>query len=129
MTLFYRDFIESILFSIVCWYGNITIRDRNALTTIVNMASKIAGVRFDSLTEYFNKQIFNKAIQIHQDPTHPLYSEYVLLPSGLRFRTPIAFKQRYKNSFVPFSVQVLNAPPCPPPLLMRYLPYLLTFLP
>ena len=73
------------------------------------MGSKIAGVRFDSLTEYFNKQI-DKAIQIQQDPTHPLYSEYVLLPSGLRFRTPIAFKQRYKNSFVPFSVQVLNDP-------------------
>ena len=28
MTLFYRAFIESILsFSIVCWYGNITIRE------------------------------------------------------------------------------------------------------
>lgn len=27
----------------------------------------------------------------------------------LRLKTPIAFTQRYKNSFIPFSIQVLNA--------------------
>ena len=76
MPLFYRAFIESILsFSIVCWYGNITIREKNALVSKkVKLASKIAGVKFDSLTEYFNKQIiFSKPYIIFQDPTHRLY--------------------------------------------------------
>lgn len=64
MALFDKTFIESTLtLSIICWYGNVTIRDKNALSRIVNMASKIVGVKFE--------QVFNKAIQIYQDTGHP----------------------------------------------------------
>ena len=77
------------------------LEKRNALTEIVNMASKIARVRFDSLTEYFNKQFFNKAIQIQQDPTHPLYPEYVLLPSGV-LEPPLLLNRGTKIPSSPF---------------------------
>ena len=109
MKLFYSAFIESVIsFSIICWYGNLNIKSKNQLGRIVKTASKIAGVNFDSLDHVFQKQVLKKAKSIRMDNSHPLSSEYRLLPSGLRLKVPVATKNRYKFSFVPVSIQALN---------------------
>lgn len=84
MTLFYRAFIESVLtLSIICCYGNITIKDKKALSKIMKVGSKIVYMKFSSLNEYFNKQTLNKAINNYQNKSHHLCTEYTLLPPGL----------------------------------------------
>ena len=109
MKLFYSAFIESVIsFPIVCWYGNLCTRDKNSLGRIVKTASKIAGVHFRGLDHFFSLQVLKKARAIRTDEAHPLYCEYELLPSGLRFRAPLARKNRYKNSFVPVSIRAIN---------------------
>ena len=47
MILFYRSFIESVIsFSIICWYGNLGVKQKNALNGIVRGAGKIVGETF-----------------------------------------------------------------------------------
>ena len=40
------------------------------------------------------------------DPSHPLRSEYVLLPSGRRYRQVKARTERYRLSFIPASIRL-----------------------
>ena len=40
MALFYKSFIDSILtFSLISWYGNLTVQNKNSLSNIVKVAS------------------------------------------------------------------------------------------
>lgn len=80
--MFYSAFIESIItFSTICWYGNLSNKDKNSLGWIIKLASKTVGVNFNSLDQTYKKQVLEKAICT--DDSHPLSSEYKLLPSGL----------------------------------------------
>ena len=79
------------------------------LTPIVRTASKVAGVAFNSLDDVFNNRVLKQTKSIRNDATHPLNSEYKLLPSGLRIAVPPAIKNRYKFSFVPLSIKAINA--------------------
>lgn len=73
MTLFYRAFIESVIsFSIICWYGNLGIKDKNALVRITKAARKIVGAQFSSLNHIFVKHVLIKATAIRSDSAHPL---------------------------------------------------------
>ncbi len=108
MKMFYSSFIESIIsFSIICWYGNLANKDKNSLSRIVRVAPKVAGGKFSSLDEIFNTQVLKKAKSIRMDDTHPLNQEYKLLPSGAQHSVPPATENRYKFSFVPFSIRAL----------------------
>ena len=105
----YRSLTESVLtFNIVSWYGNLSVRDRNKLTQIVNQASKIIGNKQLQLQDIYNRSITKKAIQIYNDSTHPLRHSFELLPSGRRLKVPLAKKKGYKTSFVPTAVEILN---------------------
>ncbi|CAJ1066412.1 gastrula zinc finger protein XlCGF28.1-like%2C partial [Xyrichtys novacula] len=110
MKMFYSAFIESVIsFCVICWYGNLAIKNKNSLGSIVRVASKVAGVKFRSLDVIFKEQVLKKAKSIRTDNTHPLHHKYKFLPSGLRLAVPPASKNRYKFSFVPLSIGALNA--------------------
>ena len=98
LTMVYRSLTESVLtFNIVSWYGNISVRDKNKLTQVVNQASKIIGNKQLQLQDIYNRTITKKAIQIYNDPTHPLCSSFELLPSARRLKIPLAKKKGYKT--------------------------------
>ena len=110
MKMFYCAFIESVIsFCIICWYGNLSVKDKNSLGRIVCVSSKVAGVKLSSLDDIFNTQVLRSAKSIRKDGSHPLNQEYKLLPSGLRLAVPTATKNRHKFSFVPLSIRALNA--------------------
>ena len=110
MKLFYSAYIESVIsFSIICWYGNLCIKDKNSLGKIVKVASKVIGTKLNSLDLLFNRQVLSKALSIRSDAAHPLNAEYKLLPSGRRLMIPSATVNRHKFSFVPVSIGNLNS--------------------
>ena len=110
MKMFYSAYIHSaITFSIVCWFGNLSIKDKNSLGKIVRMASKIIGIQLEGLEAFYNRQLLLRARAIRHDEAHPLFPEYLMLPSGYRFVVPRATKNRYKFSFIPASIRVANA--------------------
>ena len=105
----YVSLVESILvFNICVWYGHLTLANRNKLNRIVKTAGKIAGCLQKSLDDLYRTAVQRKALSIINDETHPLHTEFELLPSGRRYRVPLARKKIYKSSFIPNAISVVN---------------------
>ena len=84
----YKSLVESVLtFNIVVWYGNLGVKGKAKLARIVGMAGKTTGAKQD-------------------DAKHPLFSHFLKLRSGRRYKVPIARKSVY-NFFLIFLSQVL----------------------
>ncbi len=106
---FYHCFVESVLsFSFICWFGNLSLKNKNVLNKIVNVCSKIMGVKQVNLTDLYERRVKVKARKIVSESSHTLAKYYEILPSGKRFRCPKQKTLRYKNSFIPRSIQFLN---------------------
>ena len=105
----YETQIESLLtYCCMCYYGNLSLKNKNTLTKIANMASKIIGQAVNSLDKVLDKMITRKARAIASDSSHPLNKHLELLPSNRRYRTLTCKRNRYKNSFLPKAVHALN---------------------
>ena len=106
----YRSLIESIIsFNAVSWAGNLSVENKSKLNRIINTASKIVGGQQLQLSVLYQTALRRKACCILEDNTHPLHSRFQRLPSGRRFRVPLAKKLVHKRSFVPSAISILNA--------------------
>jgi hypothetical protein len=56
-------------FCIVCWFGNVTVSQRNMLRRIITTASKVLGVKQTGLDEIFKVRALRKAHKIILDPS------------------------------------------------------------
>lgn len=110
MLIFYRASIESILrYGIIAWFGNLSVQMKAQIDSLVRVAGKIMGIKtISSLPEMFEICTVQCANRILQDPLHVLHSEYTLMNSGRRYRVPLCRHNRYKHSFVPLSVKLIN---------------------
>lgn len=109
LTLFYRAFIEPVLsFSLVAWFGSLTLKDKNRLTQIIKWSNRLIGNPQLSMDSLYNRQLFRISHNILSEESHPLYDEFHLLPSGRRFQVPSCRTKRYRSSFVPCSIVALN---------------------
>ena len=83
LQLFYHSFVESVLtFAFMCWYGSLNVKCKNVLNRVVNVCSKVVGVRQTSMTELYERRVVRKAERIVNDSGHVLAKHYELLPSG-----------------------------------------------
>ncbi len=77
---------------------------------MIHTAWKIIGVKEQTpLQIIYEQATLRQANKIVCDPSHVLYTEYELLPSGRRFRAPRCRLNRFKNSFIPVSIKLLNS--------------------
>ena len=91
LVTFYHCSVESISTYCICvWFSSCTAAERKALQRVVNSAHKIIGCPLPSLEELYNIRCLKKATKISRDPTHPGNEHFVLLRSGIRFRTMAA---------------------------------------
>ena len=79
----------------------------NMANTHVRIASNITAVAQRDLALFCEQQILRKARCILTKKDHILNQEFTNLPSG-RLRCPICKTNRFKNSFMPFAVRLLN---------------------
>ena len=106
---FYRAVVESVLtFSITVWYSGTTQKDRAKLNRIVKTASKIIGDDLQTLESLFKTRAIRKSNSIIRDINHPAHTLFDLLPSGTRYRSIRTKTNRFKNSFYPRAVRLLN---------------------
>lgn len=110
MLIFYRATIESIIrYGITSWFGNLTVKSKTQIQNLVKMAGKIMGFPAPlSPHHLFEQATVRQAENILSDTTHALTSEYVLLNSRRRFRVPLCKHNRFKHSFVPLSISLIN---------------------
>ena len=101
LTMFYRCFIESVIsFSLVSWFSNLPLKNKNSLNQIVRWASRLIGEPQLNLGTLYTRQLQRLVGSILEDGFHPLHGEFQLLPSGHRFRMPAGNTKRYRGSFV-----------------------------
>ena len=109
MLLFYHSFVESILlFCSVAWYFSLSVTNKNKLSKIVNMASKVAGQTVNSMAMTCERKVVKKGQAISENMSHPLHQTYELLPGGRRLRLPSFHTNRASRSFIPTSIALLN---------------------
>ena len=104
MFLFYQAVLESILrYGMSAWYGNLSVQLKSKIGRRIQAGMKASEKLPCSPST-------RQAEKILSDQTHILHTEYQLLPSGRRFRIPTCRLNRFRNSFVPTSIKILNAP-------------------
>ena len=101
--------IESVIsFNIVTWHNYLKLRQKNKLNSIIRMCNRIVGENNICVNGLYIKSLKRKARHCTSDLKHPLNAMFELLPSGRRYRQPLAKKSLFKKSFVPSAVAVLN---------------------
>lgn len=110
MFVFYQAVLESLVrYGISVWFGNLTVQLKNKLNRLIQTAMKVMGRKdYQSLQTLYDQSVLRQAQRILTDPSHILYAEYELLPSGRRFRVPHCKLNRFRKSFVPTSIKLLN---------------------
>ena len=111
LATFYNAVICSIIvYGPVCWGGNISNFDRGRLEKIVKKADHVVGMPLDSFQTLYEKQLSKKLMQILNDSTHPMrhYFDSKRSNRSGRFLLPKTNTNRYKASFLPQSLPVLN---------------------
>ncbi len=109
ISLLYKSIVESIItFSITTWFSTLRCKDKNKLNKIVKQAKRL-GANVMPLEEIYKVNVIKQAKKIMMDETHPLHHNYVYLRSGRRLQAPVQRTSRYKNSFVPRSIKMLNS--------------------
>ena len=94
----YKKLIESVIsFNITSWYSFLTSRCKGKLARIIKQASKITSIQQKQLSDLHTQAVERKTNSILLDPSHPLHGCFELLPSGRRYRVPLAKNiARYK---------------------------------
>ena len=107
--MFFTSFIKSVLvFSFVCWYFNLNVKNRNSLERIVRISLKIIGSTQRDITIFGKKQVLRKTCSILVDESHILSPMFHTMPSGHRFRCPACKTNRKKSSFIPVAISLFN---------------------
>ena len=107
---FYRSFIESVItFGCMCWFGGLSVENKNVIAKVVKVCSKVVGEKQRSLNDLYECRVKKKALCICSDESHVLAKCYDLLPSGRRYRALRVKTLRFRNSFVPKSISFMNS--------------------
>lgn len=102
-------FISDFLTTFICWYGPLSAEQKYCLQAIVKVCSQIVGTPLIGLNDMYKIGYLGKAKLIMDDPSHPLWCEFILLPSGCRYNLPLCRRKRFKRSFIPADVSLVNA--------------------
>ena len=111
--VFHDSFVKSVMtFGLVCWWGKLSVKNREKLNRIYTISCKIAMccTPDTSLEQLYKSRTLQMATKILSDPSHFLHDCYELLPPGRRYRMPTVKTQRALKSFIPSSIKYLNQP-------------------
>uniref|UniRef100_A0A3Q2ZZP0 Reverse transcriptase domain-containing protein n=1 Tax=Kryptolebias marmoratus TaxID=37003 RepID=A0A3Q2ZZP0_KRYMA len=109
---FYRSTIESILTSCLSvWCGGCSVSDWKNVRRVVRTAERIVGATLPSVQDLSSRRCVSRGRNIVRDPSHPHHGWFSLLPSGKRFRSIRCRTSRFRNSFFPLAIRLLNSQP------------------
>ncbi len=97
--------IESILvFNISVWYGHLILTNKNKQAKIIRKTGKMVDHQQQSLHDLYRTAVHRKALSIIGDTKHSLHTECELLPSGRRYRAPLANKKQKDLQGIPSAI-------------------------
>ena len=108
MILFYSSVIESAFtHECVVWYNGARKQDTGKMKQVVKQASKILGIDID-LDETCKDKVRSKAEAVECNTNHALNKVFIEPRSGRRWQSLRCKTNRFLNSFIPYSVRLLN---------------------
>uniref|UniRef100_A0A803JBM0 Reverse transcriptase domain-containing protein n=1 Tax=Xenopus tropicalis TaxID=8364 RepID=A0A803JBM0_XENTR len=90
---------------ITTWYGSCNVLDRKALQRVVRSAQRITRTELPAMQDLYRQHCKRKMQRIFSDPSHRLFT---LLPSGRWYRSIQTRTSRYRDSFYPQAIRLLN---------------------
>ncbi len=106
---FYSAIIESVLCtSITVWFSSATKSDLGRIQRVVRTAERIVATTLHTLQELHLSRVSKRAVKITLDPSHQAHSLFERLPSGRRYRALSTRTTRYRNSFFPQVIHLMN---------------------
>jgi len=102
-----------ITYGCTTFYGFLSNDLKCRLDKPRKICCKIVRLMYDndaipSVFNLYKNSVLKMAKNVIEDNLHPLNKYYALLPSGRRFRLPAMRTSRFRNSFVPVSLRLLN---------------------
>ncbi|XP_051919971.1 uncharacterized protein LOC127599777 [Hippocampus zosterae] len=107
---FCNSVVASAIHYGIVWSGSISARDRKRLDRLVRKASSVLGCSLDTLEEVGNRMMLTKLKAMMASPSQPLQPALIALGSSFsqRLLHPPCKKERYRRSFLPTAVRLLN---------------------
>ena len=110
MSLIHKNLIESItLFNVVTWHNYLNLRQKNKINGKNKICSRIVDENSSSISQLYNILLKRKAKQFKYDKKHPLHNMIERMPSGRRYRTPLAKKLCIKSHLYHQQCHLLTA--------------------
>ena len=91
---------------LVCWFGTLSVKNRDKLNSIVNRGNKVVGVRQTGLNQPDESK--RKGVEIMNDLCQILSEYYIILPPGKRRWAFGAKKAKAFSSFIYMSITFIN---------------------
>ncbi|KAK0146197.1 hypothetical protein N1851_014495 [Merluccius polli] len=105
----YKCTIESVLAgSITVWYGSCPALECKALQRVVRSAQRITRTELPTIQDLYSQCCRRKAQRILSDLSHPRHRLFTLLPSGRWYRSIRTHTSRFRDSFYPQAIRLLN---------------------
>ena len=109
ISLFYQATIQSILtFCIIGWGGNTSQKNKNKINYLIKRSGKLFNKSPLSFNDLLELYCFRKIKFISKDQKHPLFSCIKFSSRSGRVQYILTHTERYRSSFLPFSVKFLN---------------------
>ncbi|TWW76326.1 hypothetical protein D4764_13G0009880, partial [Takifugu flavidus] len=81
------------------------------LQKVVKTAQRIAGAPLPAIEDIYRRCCHRRAKKVSKDSCHPAHGLFTLTPSGRRYRSLRTKTTRFRNSFFPTAVSLLNSDP------------------
>ena len=108
ISLFYRSVIESIVsFCIYVYGGNALCKDIKKIEMIIKHASRITHISQHTFHQIFRDLSVKKLKRILKEPSHHFFNKIIFSKFSGRFVIVKANRERYRNSFLPYSIRQL----------------------
>ena len=110
LSIFYSSTVQSLItFGITCYGCNLAKSQILRIDRVINKAAKIIKCELPSFEELLLKAVSKKATLLQKDSNHPLHTEYVVSDRSGRYLSKKSNTERYKNTFIPTSIRLLQS--------------------
>ena len=114
LEIFYQSAMASaIYFALVCWGSSISAKDASRTNKLIGKAGTVIGLKLETFESVMSKRSLNKLLSIMDNPSHPLHK--ILQGQQSSFSNRLiqlrCHKERFKKSFLSFTIRLLNSSP------------------
>ena len=107
-----RTIFDSVVASVICWGSSVSTADRKSLNRLVKKkASSALGCPLDPVEVVGERRMMAKLSSLMENMSHPMQDTLTALGSSFsdRLLHPRCVKERYRRSFLPAAVRLLQS--------------------